>query len=409
MTGDDRIIRDASERAAQVDVIRFLSPERRLELCRTGRLRSFKAGDDLIREGDTTDFILIVLDGSVAIIRSTASNRNPLVLSAPLLSGEIAAYAGRPRMATVRAERGPVQALQIQRSDFLDAIRFSAEAGVALTELISTRICAPDSIRLIGRYAVEGLAGRGGSGSVFRCRDTITGSPVALKMLSHALALLPGAASSFFSEAEMLRKLVHPSIIGVMETFTGFDTCFIAMPWIEGTSLRRLIDDGDIITARDVRTWTIQLLQALDTLHRAGIAHCDLKPSNILIDATRRAILIDLGAGCFLGAREKAEPQFNGSPLYASPEQIMGRAPDGRSDIYSLCCTLYELVFGQPPFNHETIDAIMNAHLRESAVFDSSHCSVAMDQAYLAWLQRGMKRGRNGRPDAAASLAAINC
>jgi len=407
MTDTDRDIREAAERAAAIEVIRLLSPAKRLELCHKGQLRLFKSGEDLIREGDATDFILMILQGSIAIIRSHTGTDHPLTLAAPVLTGEIAAYAGRPRMATVRA-REPVTALQIERGDFLDAIRFSAEAGVALTDLIARRICAPDSMRIIGRYAVDALAGQGGSGSVFRCRDRTTGAPVALKMLSHALALLPGATSSFFREAEMLGKLDNPSIIRVLETFTGFDTCFIAMPWIEGCSLRRLMDDGGAITAGDVRTWTVQLLHALDTLHRAGMAHCDLKPSNILIDANRRAVLIDLGAGCFLGARDKAEPQFNGSPLYASPEQIMGRAPDGRSDIYSLCCTLYEVIFGHPPFDHDSIDAIMHAHLRESPSFDRSHSSVAMDEAYLAWLQRGMKRGRTGRPDAAASLAAIN-
>lgn len=407
MTDLATAIRDASGRAAQADVIRFLSPEQRTELCRKGRLRTFAAGEDLIREGDTTDYILIILSGNVSITRSTAAKTDPLILSAPLLTGEIAAYAGRPRMATVRAHAAPVEALQIDRTDFLDAIRFSAEAGVALTELIARRICAPDSIREIGRYTVEGLAGQGGSGSVFRCRDTTTGAPVALKMLSHARALLPGAAASFFHEADMLEKLEHPSIIRVLETFTGFDTCFIAMPWIEGKSLRRLIDDGDPINAGDIRSWTVQLLQGLASMHRAGMAHCDLKPSNILIDQSRRAILIDLGAGCFPGVRDGSESHFNGSPLYASPEQIMGRAPDGRSDIYSLCCTLYELIFGQPPFNHATIDGIMNAHLRETASFDPARCKFPMDAAYLTWLQRGMKRARNGRPDADASLAAL--
>jgi len=407
MTENENEIRAAAARAAQVDVIRHLTPDQRLALCRKSTLHEYAKGDDLISEGDTSDYILIIVSGKVAIIRpATSTPGESPVLDAPLLSGEIAAYAGRPRMATVRAVE-PVRALKIERGDFLDAIRFSAEAALALTELIAERICSSDSIREIGRYTVVQLAGKGGSGSVFRSRDTATGKTVALKMLSHALALLPGAATSFFREADMLAKIEHPSIIRVLETFTGFDTCFIAMPWVEGKSLRKLMDDREPITADDLRHWTIQLLQALETLHRAGMAHCDLKPSNILIDETRRAILIDLGAGCFPGARDQAEPRFNGSPLYASPEQIMGRAPDGRSDIYSLCCTFYELVFGHPPFNHETVEGIMNAHLRETAGFDAAKRQMPVEPDYLAWLQRGMKRGRTGRPDARESLGML--
>ncbi len=407
MTTDPSELRAMATAAGSIDVLRELDETQRMALCTKAIPRNFADGEELIREGDTTDFILLLLHGQVEIQWPSRVDAAPLRLAAPLMCGEIAAYAGRPRTATVRA-CGPVDALRLERNDFLDAIRKSVTAGMALTALIADRICAPGSIKSIGPYTVEGLAGKGGSGCVFFARDEVRGERIALKMLSHALALMPGAATAFFREAEMLGRLDHPGIIRVLDAFTGYDTCFIAMPWIEGKSLRRRIDEREVFTADDVTAWTRELLEALEMLHQHGMAHCDIKPSNILIDASRRAMLIDLGAGCFLGDKTGETSSFAGSPLYASPEQIMGRAPDGRSDIYALCCTLYEVVFGYPPFAGETMEDIMHAHLRATPAFDPSRRNIAMSDGWINWLKRGLKRGRNGRPDATDSLAELD-
>ncbi|MGA1531258.1 MAG: protein kinase domain-containing protein [Kiritimatiellia bacterium] len=390
-----------ARRMEEVEVLRELEPGQREQLARKGQFLIFAAGEDLIRAGEQSDYILVVLEGEVLVLRAEQPEAEALRLRAPLLTGEIAAYAGRPRNATVRA-CGEVSALRVERADFLDAVRHAVAAGQALTGLVARRIRDPGSIKTLGRYRVDELAGQGGSGYVFRAYDE-GGSRVALKMLSHALALIPGATATFRHEAEMLTRLDHPSIIRLLETFEEFDTCFIAMPWIDGQSLRARIDAGERFTSGDIAAWTRQLLEALEVMHRAGIAHCDIKPSNILIDENRRAVLIDLGAGCFLGDERRDQRQFCGSPLYTSPEQIMGRKPDGRSDIYALCCTLYELIYGEPPFTGETIDDIMNAHLRMTPSFHPDKQIIPVDDTYLIWLRRGLKRARTGRPDAQAS------
>lgn len=395
-----------SRRAGEVEVLGQLDPDERDQLCRKGQQVIFADGEDLIRAGDHSDFILVILEGEVLVMKPDFPDAPALRLRAPILSGEIAAYAGRPRNATVRA-RGEVQALHLERSDFLDAVRHSVAAGLALTDLVAGRICAPDSIKMIGNYQVEGMAEKGGSGCIFVARDRHDGRRVALKMLSHALALIPGAMASFMDEARMLSRLDHPSIIPLLATFEDFDTCFIAMPWVDGQSLRARLDAGERFSAGDIDEWTRQLLQALAVMHQAGIAHCDIKPSNVLIDDRGQAVIIDLGAGCFLGDERGDRRQFCGSPLYASPEQIMGRKPDGRSDIYALCCTMYELVFGHPPFSGATMEDIMNAHLRGTPSFDGSSRKVAVSDSYLAWLRKGLKRTRTGRPDAATSMAML--
>jgi serine/threonine-protein kinase len=153
-------------------------------------------------------------------------------------------------------------------------------------------------------------------------------------------------------------------------------------------------------------------LAALAALHAAGLVHRDVKPSNLLINAAGRLVLIDLGIAC---PRDAAAPERRlvGSPSYCSPEQILGRPVDGRSDVYSLGCTLYELVFGRPPFDagpsasaEQAIDGVIEGHLRGTPSFDRPPL-VAMGEPFLRWLRRCLSRTRANRPDAAAARAAL--
>lgn len=385
----------------RVPVFGQLDPSRRSALLAKGLPVRFNDRETLIVEGDRSDDLLLLVRGRVTIVKACSPDSTPLSVPAPALVGEIAAYAGCLRTATVRAD-GPVEALRFTRDDFLSAIRAQPEAGIALTDLVSDRLCAPDAIRQVGRYVIDSCAAKGGSGRVFRARDTATGERIALKMLSHARALWPDAAAAFLREAEWLAQMDHPGIVRVRAAFRAYDTCFIAMPWIEGDSLRTRMDRGVDFRPTELKTWTRDVLEALAALHQQGLIHADLKPSNILIDARGRAIIIDLGAGCFIGSAQTGG--FQGSPAYASPELIMGRKPDGRSDLYSLCCTLYEVIYGRLPFHATSIDALLQAHLRHTPVFPRESMRVEMDTDYLEWLRKGMSRTRSARPDATRSL-----
>jgi serine/threonine protein kinase len=150
-----------------------------------------------------------------------------------------------------------------------------------------------------------------------------------------------------------------------------------------------------------------------------------VKPSNLLVNSSGRLVLIDLGIAC---QRDAAAPRgaapthdppsagalwvpggrvrLVGSPSYCSPEQILGRSVDGRSDVYSLGCTLYELVFGRPPFEAEDIDGAIHGHLHGTPSFDLPPL-VAMEEPFLRWLRRCMSRTRANRPDAAAARAEL--
>jgi serine/threonine-protein kinase len=268
----------------------------------------------------------------------------------------------------------------------------------ALTEQLAQNLCAPGAGLLAGRFAVDGVMGEGGSGRVLRARHALLGNPIALKMLSPAIAMAPGGVRAVIREASVLMHLDHPGIVRVLDVFEAHDTFFIVMPWLEGATLRDHIDAGTQISPAHVLQLAEEALDALVVLHEAGLVHRDIKPSNMLIKPSGRLVLIDLGIVCQRD-RPPSARQLVGSPSYASPEQILGRPVDGRSDVYSLACTLYELIFGCPPFIADSIDGVIEGHLRASPSFDRPP-RVPMGESFFRWLRACLSRTRSRRPDA---------
>ena len=378
-------------------VLARLSEAALAELIDASTPRAFADGAVLLDENVPTDDAFLVVDGACVAARGEQSMRS----EAPVLVGEIAALVGTRGLATVRAS-GETRALPIARERLLAAIRSSAAAGQELTNVVADWLCAPGSVGRVGRFPVEGLIGEGGSGRVLRARHPLLGIPIALKMLSHALALSPDGARAFVREASLLVHLDHPGIVRVLDAFEAYGTFFIVMPWIEGATLREHIDRHSTLAPERVLQIAEETLDALAVLHAAGLVHRDVKPSNLLIRPSGRVVLIDLGIACQRDS--SGTRQLVGSPSYCSPEQILGRPVDGRSDVYSLGCTLYELVFGRPPFEGEGIDAVLEAHLRATPSFDRRP-EVAMPEPFMAWLRRCLSRTRANRPDAARARA----
>jgi len=281
----------------------------------------------------------------------------------------------------------------------------AALRGQELTEEIAERLCEPDAEPLAGRFKIEGIIGEGGSGRVLRTRHPLLATPLALKMLSHALAQSEGAARDFIREATLLMRLDHPGIVRVLDAFDAHGTFFIVMPWLDGATLRQHIDGASPFGAEQILELAEEALDALAALHEAGLVHRDIKPSNVLIRPSGRLVLIDLGIACQRD-RPASQRRFVGTPSYCSPEQIMGRPLDGRSDVYSLGCTLYELVFGRPPFDGDDIDAVIEGHLRETPRLDLP-ARVPMDEPFLAWLRKCLSRTRAGRPDAVGARGSL--
>ena len=359
--------------------------------------RTFADGKVLVGGDAPAGEAFLVVDGTCEATRGDESLRVP----APVLAGEIAVLTGTPSLATVRAV-GATAALAISRERLLRAIRTSAAAGQELTSVVAEWLCAPGSSGRVGRFPVDAIMGEGGSGRVLRARHPLLGIPLALKMLSHALALSSGGPRAFIREASLLVHLDHPGIVRVLDAFESHGTFFIVMPWIEGATLREHIDRHSSLRPEQVIQVAEETLDALVVLHAAGLVHRDVKPSNLLLRPSGRVVLIDLGIACQRDA--SGSGRLVGSPSYCSPEQILGRPVDGRSDVYSLGCTLYELVFGRPPFEGEGIDAVLQAHLRATPSFDRPP-AAPVSEPFLRWLRRCLSRTRSSRPDAAQARA----
>jgi len=278
-------------------------------------------------------------------------------------------------------------------------------AGQALTEHIAEKLCAADAPPLVGRFIVEGIIGEGGSGRVLRARHALLGFPLALKMLSHAHAESDTAKRAFIREASILVQLDHPGIVRVLDAFEAYGTFFIVMPWLAGATLRDHIRRAFPDSPEHILYMAEEALDALVVLHAAGLVHRDVKPSNILIRPSGRLVLIDFGIACQRDVPMTVR-RFVGSPEYASPEQILGRPLDGRSDVYSLGCALYELVFGRPPFEAATVEKLLEAHVHGTPSFDTPP-RVAMSAPFLRWLSECLSRTRAKRPDAAEARSAL--
>ncbi len=217
------------------------------------------------------------------------------------------------------------------------------------------------------RYEVERLVGEGGMATVFLAKDLRHGRRVAIKTLRAELAASIGA-DRFLREIRLAATLQHPNILGLYDSGDADGLLYYVMPYIEGESLRARLDREQQLPIPDAVRITREAAEALAYAHSQGVVHRDIKPENILLQ-NGHALVADFGIARALDAAGEKLTQTGmavGTPHYMSPEQAMGAdGADGRSDIYSLGCVLYELLAGQPPFDGPNARAILARHTME--------------------------------------------
>src|SRR5213593_3389077 len=216
------------------------------------------------------------------------------------------------------------------------------------------------TVSLAGRYTIERVLGRGGMATVYLARDLKHDRPVALKVLRPELAASVGA-ERFLREIQVTAHLTHPNILPLLDSGRADDFLYYVTPYVEGESLRNRLDrEGQLPVAEAVRL-SRDVAGALDYAHRHQIVHRDIKPENILLEEGQ-AVVADFGIARALQAAEGGNLTETGVTLgtaaYMSPEQATGDQLDGRSDIYSLGCVLYEMLAGEPPFTGPTAQAV---------------------------------------------------
>jgi serine/threonine protein kinase len=208
----------------------------------------------------------------------------------------------------------------------------------------------------LSNYKVIEKLGSGGMATVYKAHELSLNRVVALKVLSSRLSDDEEYIKRFHREAQAAAKLNHPNIVQIFAIGESEGTHYFAMEYIKGKSLADIRMEKNVIPATEAIAIIKPVAEALGEAHKAGLVHRDVKPSNIMMDASGRPKVTDFGIAFVTEAKTKLtqDGSIIGTPEYLSPEQCEGKKVDGRSDIYSLGVTLYEILSGQTPYQADT-------------------------------------------------------
>ena len=225
-----------------------------------------------------------------------------------------------------------------------------------------SEITAKLTTALADRYAIERELGAGGMATVYLAEDLKHHRKVAVKVLRPELAAVLGA-DRFSREIAIAARLNHPHILPLHESGQASGFLYYVMPFVEGESLRDLLQRERQLATEDVVRIATTVAEALDYAHRTGVIHRDIKPENILLQ-DGQPVIADFGIALAVtqaGGDRLTETGLSlGTPAYMSPEQATGdRDLDGRTDIYSLASVTYEMLAGDPPFAGNNVQAVI--------------------------------------------------
>jgi TolB-like protein/predicted Ser/Thr protein kinase/Flp pilus assembly protein TadD len=208
--------------------------------------------------------------------------------------------------------------------------------------------------RLVGnRYKLLNIVGQGGMGVVFKAEDTKLRRTVALKFLPEEIGRDPEAKKRFLREAQAAAILDHPNICPVYEVDESEGEMFLTMAFIEGRSLKERIAEGPLPLI-EVLNVAVQVAEGLKAAQEKGVVHRDIKPANIMLNREGQVRITDFGLASVEGGADLTRPQTAlGTAAYMSPEQVRCEKTDGRTDIWSFGCTLFEMTTGRRPFEGE--------------------------------------------------------
>jgi eukaryotic-like serine/threonine-protein kinase len=248
----------------------------------------------------------------------------------------------------------------------------------------------------VGDYQILRELGAGGMGKVYQVRNVISDRVEAMKVLLPDLVGDPGLADRFLREIKVQAALDHPNIAGLRTAMREGNQLLMVMEFVEGHTVSEYLAQGPLPVANAVGI-CMDVLLALEYAHARGIVHRDIKPSNVMITKQGQVKLMDFGIARVMNDPSLTQThQTTGSLYYMSPEQINGAQLDGRSDLYSLAISLYEMLTARRPFDGENTFAIMAAHMQQAPVPPvqlDGRVPAAVSDAIL----RGMAKDANAR------------
>jgi serine/threonine-protein kinase len=219
---------------------------------------------------------------------------------------------------------------------------------------------------LSGRYRLDAQIGSGGMSTVYRALDSVLERRVAIKLMHREIAGDSDQLERFRREARAVAQLSHPHIVGVIDTGEDEGRPYIVFEYVEGETLKERIRRSGRLQIDESVAYAIEIARALDGAHSRNIVHRDIKPQNVLIDEEGSAKVTDFGIARSLDEDGlTADGRVLGTTDYVSPEQALGHAVTGQSDIYSLGVVLFEMLTGDVPFHGENQVAVAMKHVRE--------------------------------------------
>ncbi len=254
---------------------------------------------------------------------------------------------------------------------------------------------------MLGRYQVEKELGKGAMGVVYLGKDPKIGRVVAIKTMALAQEFeadeLAEVKERFFREAETAGRLSHPHIVTIHDAGEEHDLCYIAMEFLKGKDLVPFTKQGNTLPTEKVVSIVARVAEALGYAHRHNVVHRDVKPANVMYEPENDIVKVtDFGIARITDSSKTKTGMVLGTPSYMSPEQLQGRKIDGRSDLFSLAVSLYQLVCGKLPFEGESMAQLMYRIANEHAP-DILKCNPSLPPALVTFLDRAMSKDAGER------------
>ncbi|HUR41313.1 MAG TPA: serine/threonine-protein kinase [Verrucomicrobiae bacterium] len=283
-----------------------------------------------------------------------------------------------------------------------------------------TMVLAPGGEKpMLGRYQVEKELGKGAMGVVYMGKDPKINRIVAIKTMALTQEFerdeLASVKERFFREAETAGRLNHPNIVQMYDAGEEHDLCFIAMEFLKGHDLVRYTKPAALLPVAEVLKIVADSADALDYAHQQGVVHRDIKPANLMyLEATKVIKVTDFGIARITDSSKTKTGMVLGTPSYMSPEQLAGKKVDGRSDLFSLGVTLYQLLTGSLPFLADSMATLMfkianEPHPQATTVRPDlpAGLNAVIDRALEKDLAKRYARGSELAADLRAAMRAV--
>jgi len=235
---------------------------------------------------------------------------------------------------------------------------------------VPSRPMPEESKRQLGKYVVEKEIGRGAMGAVYLGYDPVKDHKVALKTMALAREFqgdeLADARARFLREAEMAGRLDHPDIVSIIGAGETDGLAFIAMELVEGVDLSQYAHPTKLLPLAQLLPIMARVADALAYAHTRGVTHRDIKPANIMVDLASGSVkVMDFGVARVADAARTRTGVVLGTPTFMSPEQLSGQTLDGRTDLYSLGVSLFQLLTGYLPYRNDSMAQLMRSIAKE--------------------------------------------